>query len=157
MCQIVSAADFHHPPVLPSRIDHPPHLYGNWVSKRCEVRPGVLFLTRHFVFHKGSNIWEGHYYHYSDPVCRHPTFSFSAKGHYSPGIPSTTVMGGTEYTFTGTLSLFRAPQAIIIKQVVVVLMSKCDSVEETNCGFFTAQLPILQLLCVKRPNNCPEH
>ncbi|XP_036445804.1 protein APCDD1-like [Colossoma macropomum] len=102
ICQIVSEADLYNPPVLPSQNDRPLRLYGNWVSRRCEVRPGVLFLTRHFVFYEDSNIWEGHYYHFSDPVCRHPTFSISARGHYSQGVPSTVVMGGTELTFTVT-------------------------------------------------------
>ncbi|KAG9276250.1 protein APCDD1-like [Astyanax mexicanus] len=101
-CQIISAADLHNPPVLPSQNDRPLRLYGNWVSRRCEVRPGVLFLTRHFAFHEDGNAWEGHYYHFSDPVCRRPTFSISARGHFSQGVPSTTVMGGTEFTFTVT-------------------------------------------------------
>lgn len=102
ICLIVASADLHHPPVLPPQSDRPVRLHGNWVSARCEARPGVLFLTRRLTFHEDSRTWEGQYEHFSDPVCRHPTFSISASGRYTRGAPSAAVMGAVEFTFTGT-------------------------------------------------------
>ncbi|RXN14886.1 APCDD1-like protein [Labeo rohita] len=102
ICQIVSSADLHHPPVLPVQPDRPVRLHGNWVSTRCEVRPGVLFLTRHLTFDEDDRTWAGRYEHFSDPVCRHPTFSLSASGRYSRGDPSATVGGAVEFIFTVT-------------------------------------------------------
>uniref|UniRef100_UPI00398F5745 protein APCDD1-like n=1 Tax=Pristiophorus japonicus TaxID=55135 RepID=UPI00398F5745 len=101
-CGIISRADERCPPTLPTQPEVSPHLGGRWVSRGCEGRPAVLFLTRYFAFSDISRTWEGRYTHYSDPACRQPTFLVQAWGEYSEGSPSARTEGGTNFTFTTT-------------------------------------------------------
>ncbi|XP_023795361.1 protein APCDD1-like [Cyanistes caeruleus] len=125
-CGIISRADEHHPPILPARAALPMQLSGSWVSTHCEVRPAVLFLTRYFTFHGNNQTWEGHYYHYSDPLCRQPTFTIYASGHYTQGIPSSKVRGGTELAFKVTQA-----RVTPLDQLTVVML---NSSEPGSCG-----------------------
>lgn len=101
-CSLIARSDEHRPPVLPAQAAPALRLGGRWVSRGCEVRPAVLFLTRLFTFHGPERSWEGYYHHFSDPACRQPTFTVYAAGRYSRGTPSTKVLGGTELEFQVT-------------------------------------------------------
>ncbi|KAI8519504.1 Protein apcdd1 [Branchiostoma belcheri] len=102
VCKVVQDADDRRPPVLPTRGEYTLRLDGEWVSMRCEVRPEALFLTRHLSFYPANRTWEGWYAHYSDPSCRHATFSIHASGSFTRGARSALVEGGTEYIFQVT-------------------------------------------------------
>ncbi|XP_038605818.1 protein APCDD1-like [Tachyglossus aculeatus] len=125
-CGIIYRSDEHHPPHLPHQVTLPMRLSGRWASAQCEVRPAVLFLTRLFTFHGGNRTWEGYYYHFSDPACRQPTFTVYASGHYTKGVPSSKVKGGTEL-------VFRVTQARVtpMDQMTVAML---NSSEPGSCG-----------------------
>uniref|UniRef100_A0A8C5QSQ3 APC down-regulated 1 like n=1 Tax=Leptobrachium leishanense TaxID=445787 RepID=A0A8C5QSQ3_9ANUR len=117
VCVLIHHSDEHHPPVLP-RVAHPQvELSGRWVSSQCEVRPAVLFLTRYMTFHAENQTWEGFYYHYSDPLCKQPTFTLYAVGHYSRGVRSERVSGGTEIAFRVSRARVRPLNHVIVQML----------------------------------------
>lgn len=120
-------------------------LSGRWVSTRCEVRPAVLFLTRYFTFHANNRSWEGSYHHYSDPLCRQPTFTVYASGHYTQGAPSLVVRGGTELVFKVTHA-----RVTPMDQITVAMLNSSDF---GSCGKAGAWR-IGQELDVTHTNGC---
>ncbi|KAJ6665693.1 hypothetical protein lerEdw1_002063, partial [Lerista edwardsae] len=144
-CGIIYRADEHHPPILPAQAEIPMLLSGRWVSTRCEVRPAVLFLTRYFTFHGNNRSWEGYYHHYSDPLCRQPTFTVYASGHYTQGAPSLVVRGGTELVFKVTHA-----RVTPMDQITVAMLNSSDF---GSCGTAGAW-SIGQELDVTHTNGC---
>ncbi|XP_063153074.1 protein APCDD1-like [Candoia aspera] len=144
-CGIIYRADEHNPPVLPARPELPMLLSGHWASSHCEVRPAVLFLTRYFIFHANNRSWEGYYHHYSDPLCKQPTFTVYASGHYSQGAPSLIVRGGTELVFKVTHA-----RVTPMDQVTVLMLNSSDF---GSCGE-AGSWHIGQELDVTHTNGC---
>ncbi|XP_041112822.1 protein APCDD1-like [Polyodon spathula] len=126
VCGIVYRSNEHQPPILPRQPDLPLELQGKWVSRECEVRPAVLFLTRYFIFQERSRSWEGYYHHYSDPACRQPTFTVHASGHYVRGHRSAVVPDGTDFVFKVT----HAKVTALDRATVLML----NASEKGTCG-----------------------
>ncbi|KAM8946968.1 protein APCDD1-like [Pelodytes ibericus] len=126
VCNLIHRADEHQPPVLPQLSQSHIHLTGKWVSSQCEVRPAVLFLTRYLTFHEKNQTWEGFYYHYADPLCKQPTFTLYAAGHYSSGTQSDHVRGGTQL-------VFRVSQARV-RPLNYAIFQLLNTSQPTSCG-----------------------
>lgn len=126
MCALVYRGSEQHPPVLPSPTSIPLDLNGRWVSQRCESRPSILFLTRFFAFNEEQCTWEGSYQHYSDPMCRHPSFTLSASGHYVKTGNSVKVLGATKLVFKVT----RAKLVVFER----ALLRELNSSQNGSCG-----------------------
>ncbi len=126
MCALVYRASEQHPPILPPSPSIPLDLNGNWVSQRCESHPAVLFLTRLFVFNEKQRTWEGTYQHYSDPMCRKPSFTLLASGHYVKVGQSAKVRGATELVFKVTRA-----KVIVYDQA---LLRELNSTQNGRCG-----------------------
>ncbi|KAL5022742.1 hypothetical protein ScPMuIL_001897 [Solemya velum] len=97
VCSMVANSNIFHPARLHRR--HPPQLNldGHWVSSRCETRPHGQFLTRRLTFLPDGRSWQGQYDFYSDPFCRNPTFSISAKGRHVLENDSPVIPGALDY------------------------------------------------------------
>ncbi|KTF80911.1 hypothetical protein cypCar_00037190 [Cyprinus carpio] len=126
VCALVYRASEQHPPILPPSPSIPLHLNGNWVSQHCESHPAVLFLTRLFVFNEEQRTWEGTYQHYSDPMCRQPSFTLLASGHYVKVGQSAKVHGATALVFKVTRA-----KVIVYDQA---LLQEFNSTQNGRCG-----------------------
>ncbi|KAM5135656.1 protein APCDD1-like [Mantella aurantiaca] len=134
VCGIIYNANEHQPPVLPRTPQPPPHLRGEWVSSQCEVRPNVLFLTRYLTFHEDNLSWEGYYYHYADPLCKQPTFTLRAAGHFTKGIHSERVKGGTELVFTVNQVWVRPLNQVILQMLNTSRSGSCGETGSWTIG-----------------------
>jgi len=76
----------------------PGNISGEWVSRKCEVRPGPEFVIRNYKFYDGSKFVLKQFY-YGDPDCADPIFLVEARGTYSYYHPSWVVPGATEVDY----------------------------------------------------------
>ncbi|XP_075881161.1 protein APCDD1-like [Nelusetta ayraudi] len=153
VCASVYRSSEQRPPVLPRRPPAPLLLAGRWVSRHCETRPNVLFLSRDFTFEPGQHAWEGVYRHYSDPGCSQPTFTLRASGHYAQGNPSGKVAGATELVFKVTRASVTPEDEPTAKLLNGTRQGKCgrkgrwevgreqDVTPTDGCGLLGVKLP----------------
>ncbi|XP_072169404.1 protein APCDD1-like [Diadema setosum] len=76
----------------------PPDLHGDWVSSRCETRPGPGFLTRRYRFHSDLSFTFYQFY-YSDNQCQTPAYSYRIRGRLTLGGLSWSLEGATEAVY----------------------------------------------------------
>ncbi|XP_048525818.1 protein APCDD1-like [Dendroctonus ponderosae] len=85
--QVVPQMIFSHrtsPPQLLEKPHLPPYIWGDWVSSRCETRPGGnLHLTRKFSFNSDDSSWIGEHHFHSDPLCKVAKFTATASGNFN--------------------------------------------------------------------------
>ena len=65
---------------------------------RCEVRPAAEYVLRQYRFYDGG-LFDLRLFHYSDSLCRSPTYSLTARGQYRPYQTSWIVSGATEMDY----------------------------------------------------------
>lgn len=133
-CGIIYRSNEHHPPILPFTLEPPFLIGGKWVSAHCELRPAVLFLTRYLIFYEHNQTWEGHYYHFSDPVCREPTFTIYASGYYTKARPSSKVKGGTELVFRVTMARVTPLEPATVLMLNSSAPGTCGELESWTLG-----------------------
>ncbi|XP_038067570.1 protein APCDD1-like [Patiria miniata] len=115
----------------------PPRPKGEWVSMRCEVRPGPEFILRRYKFHSDSS-FSLHQFFYTDDQCRHPAYSLKIRGTIALGQQSWVVSGATEAEYH-------------VSKVTMVVYDETfgrtlrSQVNRTCPGFFSSSNDVLEL------------
>ncbi|XP_072014056.1 protein APCDD1-like [Amphiura filiformis] len=76
----------------------PPKLKGEWMSTRCEVRPGPQYLTRQYKFHH-DNKFTLHQFYYTDHRCTEPAYTYKVKGALALQSDSLMLKGAREANY----------------------------------------------------------
>ncbi|XP_013419658.1 protein APCDD1 isoform X1 [Lingula anatina] len=93
---------------------------GQWVSERCEVRPGPEFLLRSYKFQNDSR-YTAHQYFYADPACSVPLYSVVSRGKLENIRDSWTIPGAAEVDYQlsqVTLTPYEERQTMVLERMI---------------------------------------
>lgn len=99
------------PPHLVTKPTLPPYIKGVWISRRCEISPMGLYLTRQFSFFSAHYFWMGQHIFYSDPFCTSVKFVIKTNGHYVLSGQNDAIKSATNIDFKiekATLTIFNS-------------------------------------------------